>query len=399
MKDTIPFPQYETWMHKRIHVRHLTLKERFERWAKQPTFVRALDAVFSRAVRFFGWDTKGGRRAMYKFVIFWFRAYFKIFNRLKEIGKENIPKKGCIFLVNHPGSYDPPILFASVLKSHIPCGQVGIYASWGTGFFNDMIDVFYGMKSARGYGPETMSEKVERMVRQIITRNRFFAMWPEGHPHLGPIEQGFSSIVRVYSVVNKFEDRIPFVPVVIRGEGASRFGVSHKVGPIEIRYGKPVFVNRDWLKHPDEGGKTPREIIDHMMLIMARMNGQKKFAPNPRLESKKRFYKIKAEIEKDIERYKPPADVKPSDCEICKQLPQRTKIRTQVETQLKEYVDQLDEIMLGESIHRLRKCPKCGLVYEFWSRDDRTTLVRSNPERFYWVCVHLAADHGMTFVK
>lgn len=399
MKDIIPHPKYETWMHNRIHVKHLTLKERFKRWSKQPDFIKALDAVFSRAVRFFGWSTKRGRLAMYKFVIFWFRLYFKVFNRLKEIGKDNIPKTGCIFLVNHPGSYDPPILMASLLKSVVPSGLVGIYASWGTGFFNDMIDALYGMKSARGYGRETMSEKIERIIRQMLTRNRFFAMWPEGHPHLGPIEQGFSSIVRVYSVVNKFEDRVPFVPVVIRGEGAHRFGVSHKVGPMEIRYGKPVFVNRDWLKHPDEGGKTPREIIDHMMLILARMNGQKNFVPNPRLESKRRFHKIKAEIEKDIERFKPPEGIKPSDCEICQHFPKRIKIKASDSTGLKEHVDQLQDIMLGKSIHRLKKCPKCGLVYEFWSKDGKTTIVRSNPERFYWVCVHLASDHGMTFIK
>jgi len=67
-----------------------------------------------------------------------------------------------------------------------------------------------------------MPLKVEAMIRRILLHNRFFAIWPEGHPHKGPIEQGFSSIVRVYATLNSDRDRIPFLPVLIRGEAAER---------------------------------------------------------------------------------------------------------------------------------------------------------------------------------
>jgi hypothetical protein len=130
------------------------------------------------------------------------------------------------------------------------------------------------------------------MVRQILLHNRYFAIWPEGHPHPGPIEEGFSSIVRVYATLNHDRDRIPFVPVLIRGEAAVRRNVQHKPGRIEIHFFKPVFIDRQWLKPLAEGGKTPREIIDFLMLHLARKNGQTSIAPNPRLQ-RTRSYRMK----------------------------------------------------------------------------------------------------------
>jgi hypothetical protein len=193
----------------------------------------------------------------------------------------NIPPTGCIFYVNHPGSFDPPILYAV-----IPHIQVGSFISWGDGWFADMIEACYGMSAYRQPG---MPQKVEAMIRQILLRNRFFAIWPEGHPHPGPIEQGFSSIVRVYATLNYDRDRIPFLPALIRGEAAVRREVQHKPGRIEIHFFKPVFIDRQWLKPPAEGGKTPREIIDFLMLHLAQKNGQSSIVPNPRLQRTKAY--------------------------------------------------------------------------------------------------------------
>ncbi len=212
---------------------------------------------------------------IYKFVVTGFRWYFRIFNGLKAYGLENIPPKGCIFYVNHPGSFDPPILFAA-----IPHIQMGAFISWGDGWFADTLEACYGLSPFR---QANMPLKVEKMVREILLRNRFFAIWPEGHPHKGPVEQGFSSIIRVYATLNYNRDRIPFVPVLIRGEAAERKNLQHKMGPIEILFFKPIFIDRQWLKPPTEGGKTPREIIDFLMHYLARKNGQVTFAYNNRL--------------------------------------------------------------------------------------------------------------------
>ena len=52
---------------------------------------------------------------------------------------------------------------------------------------------------------------------------------------------------------------------------------------------KPFFIPRDWLKHPSEGGKTPREIIDFIMLKIGKIAGQSELIPNSRLKWRKRL--------------------------------------------------------------------------------------------------------------
>ena len=57
-----------------------------------------------------------------------------------------------------------------------------------------------------------------------------------------------------------------------------------------FKFLKPVFVPRDWLNHPNDGGKTPREIIDYLMLLIARVRGQKKLVKNHRLHERRHYH-------------------------------------------------------------------------------------------------------------
>jgi 1-acyl-sn-glycerol-3-phosphate acyltransferase len=275
-RSAIPHPEFTSWMHERCELPRETPDAMLRRWKSQPVILQALDAVASWL--FIKTGSLSGRRrhVTYKVFMHVIRLYFRLFNRLKVFGKKNIPKHGCIFYVNHPGSFDPPILWAA-----LPDLQVGAFvvATWG--WFADAIEKVYGI--TRLHLP-AQEQKVEFMVRQILARNAFFAIWPEGHPHEGPIEQGFSGIARVYAVLNYNKNRIPFVPVLIRGKAANRQMIQHKMGQIEIHFFKPRFLDRQWLQRPEEGGKTPREIIDYLMDFLARKNGQATFAPNPFLE-------------------------------------------------------------------------------------------------------------------
>lgn len=277
-RSTIPHPKFTSWMHERCELSKESPDAMLRRWKSQPVILQAIDAVISRL--FVKTGALSGRRRLvtYKVIMHVLKVYFRVFNQLKVFGKNDIPKHGCIFYVNHPGSYDPPILWAALAGR-----QVGGFVVFTSGWFADMIERFYGI--TRLWQP-TQPQKVEWMVRQILLKNAYFAIWPEGHPHEGPIEQGFSGIVRVYAVLNHDKDRIPFVPVLIRGETAHRQMVQHKNGPIEIHFLKPIFLDRQWLKTPEEGGKTPRESIDYLMEFLARKNGQATFAPNPNLDAR-----------------------------------------------------------------------------------------------------------------
>ncbi len=283
-KDMIPFPEYESWMHKRYNLQHETLEEKKERWKHLNYWERLFDSLISHFIATFQLYRPGIRHVMFKVVRLFFRIQFKIFNRFKVYGRENIPEEGAIFYVNHPGQYDPILLMSAVPF------EVGAFLAWNRSWFMEMIGKYYGMISK--VRNESRRELVERMVRQLLTGNRYFSIWPEGHPnYTGMVEQGFSSIVRVYATLNYDKDRIPFVPVLIRGGGVYIPGFHY--GPIDLHFLESFYLPRKWLKKPEDGGKTPREIIDWMMLKLARAQKQPTFIKNRLLEAKRLSYRLK----------------------------------------------------------------------------------------------------------
>ena len=201
-----------------------------------------------------------------------FILYFRIFNRLKVFGKLNIPKQGCIFYVNHPGTHDPLIMMSA-----IPF-QIGMLIAWGQSWLFDFIEKYYGILSLRNY-PANI--QVERMVRNICLKNPYFAIWPEGHPNGKQcVEKGFNSIVKVYTTINSKKNLIPFVPVLLRGSHVYFKDKKIHPYPIEVHILPPFFINRNWFAPNSPEYKSPREIIDYLMDILARANGQKSCEEN-----------------------------------------------------------------------------------------------------------------------
>jgi 1-acyl-sn-glycerol-3-phosphate acyltransferase len=292
MKDRIPFPNYQSWMHERCELPKPTIHQRIHTWMNQPRMIIAFEAVLSRFIKWAGWYKGAMKDVFYQMVAYSFRGYLKLFNQLKIVGVDNIPKKGCIFYVNHPGSYDPLILIGAIPKI-----QMGGFMHWGNGWFAYMLEKIYSISPFR-YPKGYMV--VEAIIRLILTKNRYFSIWPEGHPHEGPIEIGFSGIVRVYATLNYDKDRIPFVPVLIRGEGCYRQSVQHKSGPIQINFYNPIFIDRSWLRKPEEGGRDPIDIIHYLMMFLAKKNGQTSLASNRRLEHRRTKRMEKKKIESNL---------------------------------------------------------------------------------------------------
>ncbi|MHA1791080.1 MAG: lysophospholipid acyltransferase family protein [Promethearchaeota archaeon] len=355
----IPLPQYKSWMHERCEIPRESRESQLKRWHSQPRPVQLLDAIVSR-IMFRTRALKGhNKHVTYKFIMHFFRFYFKLFNRLKIHGVENIPKEGCIFIVNHPGSFDPLIFGAS-----IPNMQVGAYTIWGKGWFADMLEKFYGYITRYFNAPRDVI--VEKIIRQILLKNKYFAIWPEGHPHPGPIQEGFSSIIRVYGVLNHDKDRIPFLPVLIRGKGAIRKGVKHSNGPIEIYFLKPIFLPRKWLLKPESGGKTPREMIDALMLILARKNGQKSLAKNPLLERRRKTFKTLEIAANLIEGLNPLTfnEDKRNTCEKCSLLSKNISTSSIILKSIPKEFNELKEIVKSkQKEHSIRWCQSCGALY------------------------------------
>jgi hypothetical protein len=153
---------------------------------------------------------------------------------------------------------------------------------WGTSWFADVADKYLGLVAKKAM--EGRDVQVEKMVRVFLTKTPFFAIAPEGLvAHDKTVRQGFSSFIDAYATINSLEDRIPLMPVIIRGAEKYR-NVKPNTSPIDILFMKPFFLPRKWLLPPDEGGKTQREITDRLMRIIAHQMGQKDFEPNPGLD-------------------------------------------------------------------------------------------------------------------
>jgi 1-acyl-sn-glycerol-3-phosphate acyltransferase len=301
----IPYPHLESWMHKRIPLPCETWDERLARYKTQEPILQALLPVLFRILKSSSLLHPGRRWAIYRIVTKFMALYYRIVRGMEIHGIENIPKQGAIFYINHMAGIDVVIPFMAAFRK-----PLGIFTDMGDNFLVDIMEIF-GTVPRRGTAPLM----VEKMIRNLLLRNRYFVMWPEGTPDKGEgVMQGFSGIVKVYATVNADRDRIPFVPVVMQGLDRSgkqytpdfrklftnwknltkiqRQKVLRKVKRAGVKkviftYLKPVYIPRDWLKPPEEGGKTPRELIDWLMLKIAKKLGQKTLAPNPALNNRK----------------------------------------------------------------------------------------------------------------
>jgi 1-acyl-sn-glycerol-3-phosphate acyltransferase len=381
MYGKIPYPNFTSYMHERCNLPFETLENRMQRYRRQPVPVIAWEAVLSRI------GVKGifrgvGKYVFFKLVVRAFRFYFHAFNNLKIHGLQNWPRGGCIFYVNHPGSFDPVIITASN-----PNVIFGGFVQWGNGWFADLLEEFYGLASLRRYNRQ---QAIEYMIRLLLLKNRYLGFAPEAHPHLGPIEQGYTTIVPVYAAINHDRDRIPFLPIFIRGQGAHRFGVQHVKGPIEINFLKPFFIDRSWLKKPEEGGKTQREIMDYLMMILARKNGQKELELNPQLEASRRYNENKERYEAELQQFT--IDVRPGtdSCPDCKDV---STNRQAVKGATRPGMEHI--VVDPTGVHDLVRCGSCGACYNVATREGKTWVTRlQSLKAVKGSVVHVMVEHG-----
>jgi 1-acyl-sn-glycerol-3-phosphate acyltransferase len=283
-ESDIPYPQLKSWMHTRIVVPPIKTNDLFERYAKQHQSTRFEDALLSRVFKLMRVGNPHFLWGLYPVIMGVVRGFFRFTYRLTVRGQENIPAGGCIFYSNHRGGKDVLIFLAAVRR------PVAAFTDINDGWIADAFERFLSFVPRRGFAPEM----VEKMIRSLVLKNRYFVMWPEGTPtRNGKIMQGFSSIVKVYAVVNAKRDVIPFVPVLTRGTEefrkyrTKRVSQNKRFRKVLVEILKPIFIPRAWLCPPQEGGKVPREIIDTLMLVLARKLGQDRLEKNPRLEDRR----------------------------------------------------------------------------------------------------------------
>lgn len=273
IKSSIPYPELESWMHKRIPLERESKEQTIKRYMSVSMLELVPASILSRILNNKHLLKNGRVWHIYRLLMRALEFFFKITCKVYVFHKERIPKNGAIFISNHIRGKEVVAPFISVFKE-----PVGVFTTLGNGYFADYMETVFGWVSRRGSG----SVMVEKMIRALISKHKYFVIWPEGTlERNGKVMQGFSGIVKLYATLNSKRDVIPFQPVYMK-EGNER-------DPIVYYFMEPFFIPRDWLKPLEQGGKTPREIIDYVMLKLARINGQEELVPNRVLERRKKF--------------------------------------------------------------------------------------------------------------
>jgi 1-acyl-sn-glycerol-3-phosphate acyltransferase len=241
----------------------------------------AFNLLMHRLMRRFGFFHPTRRYALLRVVFGFLRFHFWIWNRATIKYQAPLPDRG-IFYCNHPGSLDPAI-FLALLGQPVAC-----FVGYGNYWFATTLEYMLGFINRERGGRDWL---IERMIRTILLKNRYFAIWPEGRPsYNGLIYEPFSSIARVYATLNAKKDVIPLIPVMFRGGECYKYNLKPHTDKISMTVLPSYYLPRDWLKHPDDGGKTPREMVEYMMRVLMDAYGQKRAVFNDRIDRRRKKY-------------------------------------------------------------------------------------------------------------
>ena len=130
--------------------------------------------------------------------------FYRAINHIQVRGRENIPKNGAFLIMNHIGSKDVEIIMSMFKR------PLSVFTDIGEGWFADMMENVFSFVPRAGIS-EVM---IEKMIRVLLTKNRYLAMWPEGSPshqflpnrNDPAVMEGFSGIIKVYAAVNAKRD-------------------------------------------------------------------------------------------------------------------------------------------------------------------------------------------------
>lgn len=284
MTDRIPYPGLESHMHKRISLPAENRREFIDRWSNQFFLLKLGDIILSKIVQITGLGDREYKYipkwAVYHVIMKIIRFFLQVHNRIEIDGLDNVPDTGAILIANHQGAQDPIIFLSAFGK------PIGIFTDVGNGFIADALEHLFGFVTRRGVN----YIMIEKMVRAILKKNKYFAIWPEGHPVTddgSKVGYGFSGIIRVYATINARKNVLPIVPVWFQGAESFWWGERRRAKKVRLTFGKPYYLPREWLRNQQEGGKNPREIIDHIMSKIASRFGQDELASNHLLEKRR----------------------------------------------------------------------------------------------------------------
>lgn len=194
---------------------------------------------------------------IFKSVTGWARYIINFIGiNVKVKGSENIPHESCLFVANHQGAIDIPLLIAYAGK---PVGFIAkkeilklrFISSWMKEInciFMDRSNVRESVKSIND-GVETLKNGHSLIIFPEGTRSK--------GPQLGEFKKGSMKLAT--------KSGVPIVPVTIDGSYKVREANKHnelKSADINLTFSKPIYVDKLTREEQSELSETIRNIID-----------------------------------------------------------------------------------------------------------------------------------------
>jgi 1-acyl-sn-glycerol-3-phosphate acyltransferase len=157
--------------------------------------------------------------------------------RIKLIGKENLPKVPCLFVSNHQGFFDIPIIISVldrtvgfIAKKEIT--KIGLLTYW----MEQINCVFIDRQNIR--------EAVKSINKgiQILKSGQNMVIFPEGTRSKGPKVGNFKK----GSLKLALKSKVPIVPIAIDGSYKLREGNKHSVlkpADVKITICEPIYTD------------------------------------------------------------------------------------------------------------------------------------------------------------
>jgi len=138
-----------------------------------------------------------------------FMAYFKLFHRIDEIGRENIPKTGpYIMCSNHIHWLDPVLYVCETPRMVYAVGKEELFSNKIKGFIMRRLGVIPVSREVRGDNKDSLAEAKSR-----IEQGNLFLIYPEG------TRFGFKKGVKPKKGIAllAMETKVPIIPMAMVG--------------------------------------------------------------------------------------------------------------------------------------------------------------------------------------
>lgn len=163
----------------------------------------------------------------YLFIYIVFKPYYKIFFRMKTVGKENIPpNQSVIFASSHSSHHDPPLLSASLRHSIAYMAKKELFE---VPFLSQMIKALGAFPVNR----QKLEISTLKTAKHILTTKKWnLGIFPQGtrifDGSLDDVKPGFSHIAKA--------TKAPVIPVFID----LKKGKYPFYGNVIVKIGKPL---------------------------------------------------------------------------------------------------------------------------------------------------------------